>query len=125
MVLSIHATTYLCVFFLMIRRPPRSTRTDTLFPYTTLFRSQRGDDVGALSDAQSRLAVPTGALTREHVPARVHDDLDAVRRTLTAALYPPDRLVLRVLHHPVFSQVPLRLRDHGFGQIHHWTPPTY
>src|SRR3546814_6648650 len=32
----------------MIRRPPRSTRTDTLFPYTTLFRSQaarrRGDD---------------------------------------------------------------------------------
>src|SRR3546814_2059097 len=29
------------VFFLMIRRPPRSTRTDTLFPYTTLFRSVR------------------------------------------------------------------------------------
>src|SRR3546814_6466954 len=28
------------IFFLMIRRPPRSTRTDTLFPYTTLFRSQ-------------------------------------------------------------------------------------
>src|SRR3546814_7615838 len=28
-----------CVFFLMIRRPPISTRTDTLFPYTTLFRS--------------------------------------------------------------------------------------
>src|SRR3546814_16534877 len=26
-------------FILMIRRPPRSTRTDTLFPYTTLFRS--------------------------------------------------------------------------------------
>src|SRR3546814_11348063 len=33
---------FLCiVFFLMIRRPPRSTRTDTLFPYTTLFRSAR------------------------------------------------------------------------------------
>src|SRR3546814_15704464 len=29
------------IFFLMIRRPPRSTRTDTLFPYTTLFRSVR------------------------------------------------------------------------------------
>src|SRR3546814_1118560 len=28
-----------CFFFLMRRRPPRSTRTDTLFPYTTLFRS--------------------------------------------------------------------------------------
>src|SRR3546814_15539834 len=30
-----------CIFFLMIRRPPRSTRTDTLFPCTTLFRSLR------------------------------------------------------------------------------------
>src|SRR3546814_4861432 len=30
----------LSFFFLMIRRPPRSTRTDTLFPYTTLFRSR-------------------------------------------------------------------------------------
>src|SRR3546814_19468262 len=29
----------LVFFFLMLRRPPRSTRTDTLFPYTTLFRS--------------------------------------------------------------------------------------
>src|SRR3546814_4518771 len=29
----------MCLFFLMIRRPPRSTLTDTLFPYTTLFRS--------------------------------------------------------------------------------------
>src|SRR3546814_15321693 len=36
-------------FFLMIRRPPRSTRTDTLFPYTTLFRS---------GDRQRRIAVP-------------------------------------------------------------------
>src|SRR3546814_14710679 len=36
------------VFFLMIRRPPRSTRTDTLFPYTTLFRS-RDVDVPALA----------------------------------------------------------------------------
>src|SRR3546814_15476917 len=33
-----------CVFFLMIRRPPRSTRTDTLFPYTTLFRSPQRPD---------------------------------------------------------------------------------
>src|SRR3546814_1365230 len=34
-----------CVFlFLMIRRPPRSTRTDTLFPYTTLFRSYKTED---------------------------------------------------------------------------------
>src|SRR3546814_20797885 len=31
----------------MIRRPPRSTRTDTLFPYTTLFRSRHHDRLGA------------------------------------------------------------------------------
>src|SRR3546814_14352831 len=37
-------------FFLMIRRPPRSTRTDTLFPYTTLFRSGFVDG-GAVSIA--------------------------------------------------------------------------
>src|SRR3546814_4603670 len=34
------AVVYLLCCFLMIRRPPRSTRTDTLFPYTTLFRSE-------------------------------------------------------------------------------------
>src|SRR3546814_12122457 len=34
------------IFFLMIRRPPRSTRTDTLFPYTTLFRSALIGPVG-------------------------------------------------------------------------------
>src|SRR3546814_12445258 len=39
-------------FFLMIRRPPRSTRTDTLFPYTTLFRSQ-----AVWRRTQSRVAV--------------------------------------------------------------------
>src|SRR3546814_14762357 len=33
------------VFFLIDRRPPRSTRTDTLFPYTTLFRSQEDEVV--------------------------------------------------------------------------------
>src|SRR3546814_12033712 len=35
------STHVLFFFFLMRRRPPRSTRTDTLFPYTTLFRSLR------------------------------------------------------------------------------------
>src|SRR3546814_16278141 len=39
----VYATSFLYIlfFFLMIRRPPRSTRTDTRFPYTTLFRSAR------------------------------------------------------------------------------------
>src|SRR3546814_10216497 len=44
-------------FVLMIRRPPRSTRTDTLFPYTTLFRSGRDrvDRLRALLDGACRL----------------------------------------------------------------------
>src|SRR3546814_7847170 len=37
------------LFFLMIRRPPRSTRTDTLFPYTTLFRSVSAASTGDAS----------------------------------------------------------------------------
>src|SRR3546814_9922894 len=39
----------------MIRRPPRSTRTDTLFPYTTLFRSQDKNDAEQLSLIEEQL----------------------------------------------------------------------
>src|SRR3546814_8680966 len=56
---------FLCLFFLMIRRPPRSTLTDTLFPYTTLFRSpgrsrgscrrpQRSGPTGGVRDRRHR-----------------------------------------------------------------------
>src|SRR3546814_2864247 len=41
-------------FFLMIRRPPRSTRTDTLFPYTTLFRALRAQEQGPGRRRQQR-----------------------------------------------------------------------
>src|SRR3546814_11039836 len=40
------------LFFVMIRRPPRSTRTDTLFPYTTLFRSRAADHACFLFDVR-------------------------------------------------------------------------
>src|SRR3546814_7348659 len=56
------------LFFLIIRRPPRSTRTDTLFPYTTLFRSgqialwrraeQRPHFIGRPARIPERCAVP-------------------------------------------------------------------
>src|SRR3546814_20915083 len=39
------------IFFLMIRRPPRSTRTDTLFPYTTLFRSIADEELTKIGGA--------------------------------------------------------------------------
>src|SRR3546814_3222370 len=38
----------------MLRRPPRSTRTDTLFPYTTLFRSDEGGEAVAVGDPLPR-----------------------------------------------------------------------
>src|SRR3546814_15488441 len=49
-------------FFLMIRRPPRSTRTDTLFPYTTLFRSRRrARSAGSINCAAVGVTVLAGA----------------------------------------------------------------
>src|SRR3546814_2889455 len=47
----------------MIRRPPRSTRTDTLFPYTTLFRSEAVNPEKAASEA------PTDDATSAETPA--------------------------------------------------------
>src|SRR3546814_5534429 len=50
----------ICLFFLMIRRPPRSTRTDTLFPYTTLFRSA---PLACASAATTELSTPPDMAT--------------------------------------------------------------
>src|SRR3546814_2984820 len=56
----------------MMRRPPRSTRTDTLFPYTTLFRSRlRGERAGDWGDRREharrcRSAVPAHLLGTDH-----------------------------------------------------------
>src|SRR3546814_12963357 len=74
-------------FFLILRRPPRSTRTDTLFPYTTLFRSSRhGHQEQRLhlqfreyrSEADSGLLDPAGAIS-------VHHDLQSERNRARAA----------------------------------------
>src|SRR3546814_15349921 len=52
----------LSFFFLMIRRPPRSTRTDTLFPYTTLFRSVDPESIQAVAAVAAQEANPTDDL---------------------------------------------------------------
>src|SRR3546814_3688375 len=59
----------------MIRRPPRSTRTDTLFPYTTLFRSERGD-----------LADWRDARMGEVGPASVAREMTLLRSVLESAV---------------------------------------
>src|SRR3546814_1971212 len=58
--LSLSHSFVLFFFFLMIRRPPRSTRTDTLFPYTTLFRS------AGISDPRQPLKPHPKGLNNEH-----------------------------------------------------------
>src|SRR3546814_9896027 len=57
-------------FFLMIRRPPRSTRTDTLFPYTTLFRS---------TDAAAQRRHQLAHLIRRLAIAREEDESQGIR----------------------------------------------
>src|SRR3546814_2487309 len=56
------------LFFLMIRRPPRSTLTDTLFPYTTLFRS---GDYGVFITSSEWLDVNYGATLRNLLTQRL------------------------------------------------------
>src|SRR3546814_19581095 len=51
------------MFFLMIRRPPRSTRTDTLFPYTTLFRSEYRAQVEVMTEPFKGLALGVFLIT--------------------------------------------------------------
>src|SRR3546814_10325273 len=56
------------IFFLMIRRPPRSTRTYTLFPYTTLFRSCAATNVGRASLFPARRSI--SGQVRRTIPKR-------------------------------------------------------
>src|SRR3546814_12928614 len=60
----------------MIRRPPRSTRTDTLFPYTTLFRSQgrREGDRQSLGPQARSSRGKVNAMTRVAIYARYSSD---------------------------------------------------
>src|SRR3546814_16413372 len=72
----------LIVFFLMIRRPPRSTRTDTLFPYTTLFRSIIAVETGPYAAIEPAAATDdrvARALLKphEHMDCRRREDLPA------------------------------------------------
>src|SRR3546814_13303371 len=54
-----------CFFFYMLRLPPRSTRTDTLFPYTTLFRSI-GRALRSICPKNTRRACPWSKLPILH-----------------------------------------------------------
>src|SRR3546814_11116790 len=70
----------------MIRRPPRSTRTDTLFPYTTLFRSELPASTSALALLVGGVA---GEVTRRRELTQLHADhvfVDRHRHELAAVV---------------------------------------
>src|SRR3546814_12839354 len=88
------------LFFLSIRRPPKSTRTDTLFPYTTLFRSfiavgtpsRRGEghaDLRYVHAAAEEIArAVTGftvIVTKSTVPVGTGDDVERIVREVNPA----------------------------------------
>src|SRR3546814_3143059 len=78
---------FVCVvgfFFLIILRPPRSTRTDTLFPYTTLFRSGRDFAAREISRRDRTYALPA-ARDRDRPVSRRR------RRLVSAAARSPRR----------------------------------
>src|SRR3546814_3313261 len=92
-------------FFLMIRRPPRSTRTDTLFPYTTLFRSlhaRRG-----LADARGGQHPFTLDLDRseEHT-----SELQSLMRISYAVF-----CLKKKKANPLITQPPERIANHTSG----------
>src|SRR3546814_9710907 len=63
-------TIFIFFFFLMIRRPPRSTRTDTLFPYTTLFRSSWPRPARQSRLLQRRIRAPCFSMHRRGLIGR-------------------------------------------------------
>src|SRR3546814_18088076 len=72
-------------FFLMIRRPPRSTRTDTLFPYTTLFRSV-GDSSQWFELPGGPVRFAIGAEYRRETASYAYDDLVSSGATFLNAI---------------------------------------
>src|SRR3546814_12635470 len=108
----------------MIRRPPRSTRTDTLFPYTTLFRSwprpgARPTAAGAGRGRRARTPQRSCVAAFEHAP-RQRDELPAVgvlahgEHALRAESEPEPRVVAVAEPLAVFEHVAGRFPGSGF-----------
>src|SRR3546814_16468810 len=119
----------------MIRRPPRSTRTDTLFPYTTLFRSIAVDRIARLGDhehvsvhrlKQTKMRLHRGNLglggavkQRRSVPAADEREPEAIEQRLqrgrrarefTAQLDAFDADLLCIAEHRSIGRAPCRER---------------
>src|SRR3546814_6920720 len=74
----------MCFFFLMILRPPRSTRTDTLFPYTTRFRSHGPPVLRSSITPRLEIARDESVSRRAAVPCGQYDLVEQLNGGLDA-----------------------------------------
>src|SRR3546814_3251818 len=93
------------IFFLLIRRPPRSTRTDTLFPYATLFRSSPGTAGmparcrgSAAPGCTGRRSQPSAGRSEEHT-----SELQSLMRISYAVFCLQPKLLTQLSHPPPLS----------------------
>src|SRR3546814_1553678 len=88
-------------FFLMIRLPPRSTRTDTLFPYTTLFRSHRREYSSRIGEIphETPMALATYTPTRGYL---FHLRLPSSRRKMRSEEHTSELQSLMRISYAVF-----------------------
>src|SRR3546814_13871851 len=97
----------LCFFcFLRIRRPPRSTRTDTLFPYTTLFRS------------------PTETIDGVELPSYRGDNVNDIAFTSEARTPDPQRMLRAYAQSAATLNLLRAFAQGGYAnlhQVHSWT----
>src|SRR3546814_7817395 len=95
----------------MIRRPPRSTRTDTLFPYTTLFRSLR-----ALESSDSPHApvhrVYAGIALPNHASAALHEKFGFTRAALRSEEHTSELQSLMRISYAVFCLKKKKKNNH-------------
>src|SRR3546814_9661536 len=96
----------------MIRRPPRSTRTDTLFPYTTLFRSRLGRDHDFTSKTgviHSEVMLPEDAPERLHDRETLWNEVEAVEERKDAQLAREVEFAIRSEEHTSELQSLMRI----------------
>src|SRR3546814_16089615 len=111
----------------MIRRPPRSTRTDTLFPYTTLFRSQGHTSRNSslmVSEAATSVVKNTNSQVRSHPgpkgsTSRRGRSISTPSRGLSSATY-PSGLALLTFHHRSLRHV---VTGASSGRLSPTSPP--
>src|SRR3546814_11432640 len=121
---------YLYFFFFMIERPPRSTRTDTLFPYTTLFRSPEHGmatiwDADVLIWAASQIGAARDAGLRPSrlMGATPYEILNFIGRGVGSRDYDRLKAALDRLQSTTIAtsiRQPTERRMHRFSWINEW-----